>query len=143
MQWAYGQVGVELPRVSTQQAKAGREVSAADARPGDLVFFERGAVDHIGMYAGDGKWVVAPKTGDVVKLQDVDLTQGHQRSAGSLPGAGRAPAAAGRQPARRRTRRCSPRPARSTASPRRCSPPSPAPSRASTPAPAARPARRA
>ena len=75
MQWAYKQVGVELPRVSTQQAKAGREVSAAEARPGDLVFFERGTVDHIGMYAGGGQWVVAPKTGDVVKLQDVDLSK--------------------------------------------------------------------
>ena len=73
VQWAYKQVGVDLPRVSTQQAKAGREVTAAEARPGDLVFFERGAVDHIGMYAGGGQWVVAPKTGDVVKLQDVDL----------------------------------------------------------------------
>jgi cell wall-associated NlpC family hydrolase len=75
LQWAYKQVGIDLPRVSTQQAKAGREVSAAEARPGDLVFFERGKVDHIGMYAGDGKWVVAPKTGDVVKLQDVDLSK--------------------------------------------------------------------
>jgi cell wall-associated NlpC family hydrolase len=39
------------------------------------VFFERGKVDHIGMYAGNGQWVVAPKTGDVVKLQDVDLSK--------------------------------------------------------------------
>jgi len=75
MQWAYAQVGIDLPRVSTQQAQAGRAVSAAEARPGDLVFFERGAVDHIGMYAGNGQWVVAPKTGDVVKLQDVDLSR--------------------------------------------------------------------
>ena len=75
MQWSYRQVGIDLPRVSTDQAKAGRPVSAADARPGDLVFFERGRVDHIGMYAGGGKWVVAPKTGDVVKLQDVDLAK--------------------------------------------------------------------
>ncbi len=75
VQWAYKQVGVELPRVSTQQATAGREVSAAEARPGDLVFFERGRVDHIGLYAGSGQWVVAPKTGDVVKLQDVDLSK--------------------------------------------------------------------
>jgi cell wall-associated NlpC family hydrolase len=75
MQWAYKQVGVDLPRVSTQQARAGREVSAAEARAGDLVFFERGSVDHIGMYAGNGTWVVAPKTGDVVKVQDVDLSK--------------------------------------------------------------------
>jgi cell wall-associated NlpC family hydrolase len=75
VQWAYGQVGVELPRVSRDQAKVGREVSAAQARPGDLVFFERGTVDHIGLYAGAGTWVVAPKTGDVVKVQDVDLSK--------------------------------------------------------------------
>lgn len=75
MQWTYGQFGIDLPRVSSDQAKAGREVSAAQARPGDLVFFDRPGVDHIGMYAGDGQWVVAPKTGDVVKLQSVDLSK--------------------------------------------------------------------
>lgn len=77
IQWAYKEHGVDLPRVSRDQAKAGREVSAAEARPGDLVYFERQAPrpDHIGMYAGGGQWVVAPKTGDVVKLQAVDLSQ--------------------------------------------------------------------
>jgi cell wall-associated NlpC family hydrolase len=75
IQWTYKQFGVDLPRVSRDQAKAGREVSAAEARPGDLVFFDRPTIDHIGMYAGDGKWVVAPKTGDVVKMQSVDLSK--------------------------------------------------------------------
>ncbi len=73
IQWTYSKFGVDLPRVSTDQARAGRAVTPAQARPGDLVFFERGRVDHIGLYAGGGKWVVAPKTGDVVKVQDVDL----------------------------------------------------------------------
>ena len=75
IQWSYKQLGVDLPRVSRDQAKAGREVSAAEARPGDLVFFDRPGVDHIGMYAGNGQWVVAPRTGDVVKMQDVDLSK--------------------------------------------------------------------
>jgi cell wall-associated NlpC family hydrolase len=75
MQWTYKQFGIDLPRVSGDQAKAGREVSAAQARPGDLVFFDRPGVDHIGMYAGNGQWVVAPKTGDVVKMQQVDLSK--------------------------------------------------------------------
>lgn len=74
MQWTYKQLGVDLPRVSSQQATVGTAVTPSQARPGDLVFFERGAVDHIGMYAGNGQWVVAPKTGDVVKLQSVDLS---------------------------------------------------------------------
>lgn len=77
LQWTYKQFGIDIPRVSRDQATAGREVSAAEARPGDLVFFKRDrpAPDHIGMYAGDGKWVVAPKTGDVVKMQSVDLSK--------------------------------------------------------------------
>jgi len=76
VQWTYRQLGIDLPRVSSQQGRAGVEVSAAEARPGDLVYFDReGPVDHIGLYAGDGKWVVAPKTGDVVKVQDVDLSR--------------------------------------------------------------------
>jgi cell wall-associated NlpC family hydrolase len=76
VQWTYGQLGVDLPRVASQQGKAGVEVSAAQAQPGDLVYFDRqGPVDHIGIYAGGGTWVVAPRTGDVVKLQDVDLSR--------------------------------------------------------------------
>lgn len=75
VQWTYKQLGVDLPRVSTQQATVGAAVSPADARPGDLVFFEEGKVDHIGIYAGGGKWVVAPHTGDVVKVEPVDLSK--------------------------------------------------------------------
>ena len=75
IQWSYKQLGIDLPRVSRDQAKVGREVSAAEAQPGDLVFFDRPTIDHIGMYAGGGKWVVAPRTGDVVKMQDVDLSK--------------------------------------------------------------------
>lgn len=77
LQWTYKQFGIDIPRVSRDQATAGRPVSPAEARPGDLVFFrrDRPAPDHIGMYAGDGQWVVAPKTGDVVKMQKVDLSK--------------------------------------------------------------------
>ncbi|MCU1692944.1 MAG: Lytic transglycosylase catalytic [Frankiales bacterium] len=76
VQWAYKQHGIDLPRVSSDQARAGHAVSAAEARPGDLVFFAHsGRPDHIGMYAGGGEWIVAPKTGDVVKRQKVDLSQ--------------------------------------------------------------------
>ncbi len=77
VQWTYKQHGIDLPRVSSDQARAGRPVPPEQAQPGDLVYFERQAPrpDHIGLYAGNGQWVVAPKTGDVVKLQAVDLSQ--------------------------------------------------------------------
>ena len=71
VQYVFRQVGVDLPRVSGDQARAGEPVaSLAEARPGDLVAFDA-PVDHIGIYAGGGKMIVAPKTGDVVKIQDI------------------------------------------------------------------------
>ncbi len=90
VQWTYRQLGVDLPRVSSQQGKAGVEVAAADARPGDLVYFDRtGPVDHIGMYAGNGQWVVAPHTGAKVRLEPVDLAKATsiRRVTGDAPAA--------------------------------------------------------
>ena len=74
LQYVFRDVGVELPRVSRDQARAGRPVaSLAEARPGDLVAFGS-PVDHIGLYLGDGKMIAAPRRGDVVKVQDVYKT---------------------------------------------------------------------
>lgn len=75
-QLVYGNLGIDLPRTSSQQATAGTAVaSLADARPGDLVFFdyapERPGIDHVGIYVGDGKMIAAPQAGEVVKVQDV------------------------------------------------------------------------
>ena len=72
----YGNLGIDLPRTSSQQATAGRPVaSLADARPGDLVFVDhsgsRPGIDHVGIYVGDGKMIAAPQEGEVVKVQDV------------------------------------------------------------------------
>jgi cell wall-associated NlpC family hydrolase len=70
-QLVYGQVGVDLPRVSWQQATAGRPVdSLADARPGDLLAFDR-PVDHVGIYIGDGKMISAPRPGKNVEISSV------------------------------------------------------------------------
>lgn len=71
VQRAFADVGVDLPRVAADQARAGTAVpDLAHARPGDLVAFGS-PVDHIGIYAGGGKMLVAPHSGDVVKIQSV------------------------------------------------------------------------
>ena len=75
-QLVFGNLGIDLPRVSSQQATAGRPVaSVADARPGDLVFFDyssdRAGIDHVGIYIGNGKMIAAPQPGEAVKVQDV------------------------------------------------------------------------
>ncbi|HSK21917.1 MAG TPA: NlpC/P60 family protein [Egicoccus sp.] len=77
VQKAFGDLGISLPRVSVDQAKAGQPVaSLAEARPGDLVFWygDGKRPNHIGIYAGDNKMLVAPRTGDVVKYQDLGRT---------------------------------------------------------------------
>lgn len=75
-QLVYKSQGIDLPRVSSQQATAGRAVgSLAAALPGDLLFFDydpaRPGIDHVGIYTGDGKMIAAPQPGDVVKEQAV------------------------------------------------------------------------
>ncbi|WP_029430789.1 lytic transglycosylase domain-containing protein [Blastococcus sp. URHD0036] len=76
VQRVYKDLGIDLPRTSSQQATSGRPVaSMAEARPGDLVFFDnssaRAGIDHVGIYIGDGKMIAAPQEGDVVKVQSV------------------------------------------------------------------------
>lgn len=73
-QLVYKSLGVDLPRVSSQQATAGRAVASLDqAQPGDLLFFDyspnRPGIDHVGIYAGDGQMIAAPQPGEVVKMQ--------------------------------------------------------------------------
>lgn len=65
----YGKIGISLPRVSVEQATAGTYVSREDLRYGDLVFFARDGknINHVGIYVGNGEFVHAPQTGDVVK----------------------------------------------------------------------------
>lgn len=76
VQRVYRDLGIDLPRTAAEQARQGTPVaSLADAKPGDLVAFDRsrsrGGIDHIGIYIGDNKMIVAPKTGDVVKIQNI------------------------------------------------------------------------
>lgn len=75
-QLVFRQVGINLPRVSRQQATVGRPVSGLrNARPGDLVFYSTNGsvsgVHHVGIYAGNGKYWNAPHTGAVVSLRPV------------------------------------------------------------------------
>ena len=65
--WAYRQVGVTIPRVADDQARAGTYVARSDLRAGDLVFFYD-PVTHVGIYDGNGNVVNAPDVGQNVKL---------------------------------------------------------------------------
>ncbi|WP_250034368.1 C40 family peptidase [Paractinoplanes maris] len=67
--FAYGKVGLTLPRTAQAQYTAARKISQAAARPGDLVFWMSGGrAYHVAVYAGAGRVWHAPKPGDRVKL---------------------------------------------------------------------------
>jgi peptidoglycan DL-endopeptidase CwlO len=79
VQRAYRDLGIELPRNSWQQAKAGTKVdSLKEAEPGDILAFDS-PVDHVAIYLGDNKMIAAPKPGDHVKIQSVYETPTHIR----------------------------------------------------------------
>jgi soluble lytic murein transglycosylase-like protein len=74
VQQAYGDLGIKLPRVSSEQARVGTKVdSLKAARPGDILAFGS-PVHHVGIYVGDNKMIVAPHSGDKVKIQKVYAT---------------------------------------------------------------------
>jgi cell wall-associated NlpC family hydrolase len=64
VQWAYKQVGVNLPRTSFEQSHIGQPVAYRDLQPGDLIIQNGGG--HVAMYAGDGKILQAPQSGETV-----------------------------------------------------------------------------
>ncbi|GAA2674519.1 C40 family peptidase [Streptomyces aculeolatus] len=69
--WAFSQAGVSLPRISQDQANVGTRISSVSAlQPGDLVFFYSD-LHHVGIYAGNGQIIHAPKPGAVVRYEAV------------------------------------------------------------------------
>jgi murein DD-endopeptidase len=66
--------GIAVPRTVLEQHAAAQAVPESALQPGDLVFFasRRGRVDHVGIYAGEGRFVHAPRTGRPVGYDRLD-----------------------------------------------------------------------
>ena len=67
-QRAWKAAGVSIPRTTQEQASFGTPVPLDRIQPGDLVVFYPDA-SHVGIYYGDGKVVVAPHSGAVVRVE--------------------------------------------------------------------------
>jgi peptidoglycan DL-endopeptidase CwlO len=63
---AWGSVGVSLPHSSRQQYNRGQPVAKSDLQLGDLVFFYSD-IHHVGLYAGNGRVIHAPRPGKSVE----------------------------------------------------------------------------
>jgi cell wall-associated NlpC family hydrolase len=74
VQYVFARHGVRLPRVAADQARVGIPVAREALLPGDVVFFAdpSGYVHHEGIYLGEGRFVHAPHTGDVVKISSLE-----------------------------------------------------------------------
>jgi cell wall-associated NlpC family hydrolase len=76
--YVYGQLGIRLTHFTGSQLYEGRPVTQSLLQPGDLVFFHadaRGIPHHEGMYIGNGQFVHAPHSGDVVKISSLFETR--------------------------------------------------------------------
>jgi peptidoglycan DL-endopeptidase CwlO len=71
-QYVYRHFGVSLGRTTYDQINNGYAVSKDQLQPGDLVFFGTGSPTHVGIYVGNGMYINAPHTGDVVKIASVN-----------------------------------------------------------------------
>ena len=62
--WCYAQAGVSLDHYSGSQGHAGAIIPLSQAQPGDILWKS----GHVGIYIGGGRYIHAPRTGDVVKI---------------------------------------------------------------------------
>lgn len=74
---AYRAAGISIPRTSQEQWAFGRKIPAAQAEPGDLVFYEgadgtSAAPGHVGIVYTATTMIVAPTTGQDVQIQPIN-----------------------------------------------------------------------
>jgi peptidoglycan DL-endopeptidase CwlO len=65
VQYVYSKGGIDLPHHAASQYSRGRRVGRGALRAGDLVFFS--GLGHVGIYAGGGKFIHAPRRGTTVR----------------------------------------------------------------------------
>ncbi len=72
--YTHRQLGLDVPRTSSDQAEKAEEVKPRKLRRGDLVFFKIGSrrVNHVGIYVGKKRFVHAPGAGKPVTVNSLD-----------------------------------------------------------------------
>ena len=68
VQYCYKKVGVNLPRITSEQINCGKAVSQPNLKIGDLVFTKP---DHVGLYVGNGNFIHVQETNGPVKINNV------------------------------------------------------------------------
>lgn len=69
VRYTHHAVGVEVPRVASEQLSTANRVGRSRVQPGDLVFFKVGRDDyHVGIMVEPDRFVHAPRGGKEVQL---------------------------------------------------------------------------
>lgn len=79
-QYVARKFGVNLPRISADQARYGKRVSIGGLKAGDLVAWDNSSrnngADHIAFYIGNGYIIEAPKPGSQVRIRKLGKSEG-------------------------------------------------------------------
>lgn len=80
VQYAYKKVGINLPRVSNQQAMSGVRAPISALKPGDLVAWDNSTrnkgADHVAIYVGNGQIIEAARTGTNIRQRALGSNEG-------------------------------------------------------------------
>ena len=79
VKYVFARQGVQLPRTSREQARAGQQVTArvSALRQGDLMLFaERSTISHVAIYAGGGRIIHSSSSGGGVRYDDLGTRRG-------------------------------------------------------------------
>ncbi len=73
VQYSHQSVGIKVPRTANDQYKSAYSIPASKLKPGDVIFFRFNwrNISHVGIYAGHGKFIHAPRKGRKVKISSL------------------------------------------------------------------------
>ncbi len=74
VQFAHLNAGINVPRTAAAQYSAAQSVSHSELKPGDVIFFRLSwrKISHVGIYAGQGRFIHAPTSGKSVSFSDLN-----------------------------------------------------------------------
>ncbi len=84
--YVYRKSGMPVKRNMASQYREGKRVSKHRLQPGDLVFFQTSGrrVSHVGIYAGSGRFIHAPRTGKSVSYAKLNNPYWKRRYRGGV-----------------------------------------------------------
>lgn len=74
VQYVYHKASMAVPRTAAEQSRRVHRVHLSELRSGDLVFFRLSGrkTSHVGIYAGDGRFIHAPSSGKLVSYASLE-----------------------------------------------------------------------